>query len=124
MVTIDGRQSYEGVAQTFSGTGTFDPTTNTFTYSFQNKKSNGGGASQQTQKSASCANGETSFMGEVCKTFASASPAWEGLELKFVFNADKSAFSGTLQGTDTSGSGMTANTSHINWQVAGTAQSK
>jgi hypothetical protein len=124
IATIDGRQSYEGVTQTFSGTGTFDPATNTFTYTHLNKTVNGGGASVQTQKSASCKNGETSFMGEVCKSFATASPGWEGLTLKFNFSADKSTFSGTLQGTDTSGSGLTANSTEINWQIAGTAQTK
>jgi hypothetical protein len=122
MATIDGRQSYEGVTQAFSGTGSFDAATNTFIYTYLNKKVNGGGASVQTQKSASCVNGQTSFLGEVCKSFATATPAWEGLALKFVFAADKSAFSGTLQATDTSGSGLTANSTEVNWQIAGSAQ--
>lgn len=117
MVTIDGRQSYEGVTQSFSGTGTFDPATNTFTYTYMNKTVNGAGASVQTQKSASCVNGETSFMGEICKSFKSASPGWEGLALKFEFAPDKSSFKGTLLGTDTSGSGMSANTTEVNWQI-------
>jgi len=122
MATIDGRQSYEGVTQTFTGTGSFNAATNTFTYSTINKTSNGGGASVQTQKSASCVNGETSFLGEICKSFTSATPAWEGLTLKFVFSADKSTFSGSLQGTDTSGSGLTANSTEVNWQIAGAVQ--
>jgi hypothetical protein len=122
MATIDGRQSYEGVTQSFSGSGTFDPATNTLTYTYANKTSNGGGASTQTQKAASCVNGKTSMLGEVCKSFASATPAWEGLSLKLVFAADKSSFTGTLQATDTSGSGLTAKTTEVNWQVAGTAQ--
>jgi hypothetical protein len=124
MATIDGRQSYEGVTQSFSGTGTFDAATNTLTYTYMNKTSNGGGASVQTQKSGSCVNGKTSMLGEVCKSFASATPAWEGLALKFEFAADKSSFSGTVQGTDTSGSGLTANSTQVNWQIAGTAQAK
>jgi hypothetical protein len=119
MATIDGRQSYEGVTQAFSGTGTFDPATNTLTYTYTNKTSNGGGASVQTQKSSSCVNGKTSMLGEVCKSFASATPAWEGLSVKFVFAADKSSFSGMLQGTDTSGSGLTANSTEVNWLVVG-----
>ncbi|HSB97267.1 MAG TPA: hypothetical protein VLC91_12505, partial [Spongiibacteraceae bacterium] len=122
MATIDGRQSYEGVTQAFSGTGSFNAATNTFTYTYASKKVNDGSASTQTQKSAACANGETSFLGEVCKSFSSATPGWEGLSLKFVFNADKSAFNGTLQATDTSGSGLTANSTEVNWQIAGTAQ--
>jgi hypothetical protein len=121
MATIDGRQSYEGVTQSFAGTGTFDPATNTLTYTYINNTSNGGGASVQTQKSASCANGKTSMLGEVCKSFATATPAWEGLTLKLVFAADKSSFSGSLQGTDTSGSGLTANSTEVNWQIAAQA---
>lgn len=121
MANIDGRQSYEGVTQSFSGTGSFDAATNTFTYSYTNKTVNGGGASVQTQKSASCTNGETSMLGQVCKSFASATPAWEGLSLKFVFSADKSRFNGTLQATDTSGSGLTANSTDVNWQIAAEA---
>lgn len=119
MATIDGRQSYEGVTQSFSGTGTFDAATNTFTFTQMNNTSNGGGASVQTQKSASCKNGKTSFLGEVCGSFKSATPAWEGLTLKFVFAPDKSSFSGSLKGTDTSGSGLTANSTEVNWQVSG-----
>jgi hypothetical protein len=64
------------------------------------------------------------MLGEVCKSFATATPAMEGLTLKFEFTPDKSSFKGTLQGTDTSGSGMTANSTEINWQIAGTAQAK
>jgi hypothetical protein len=124
MATIDGRQSYEGVTQSFEGTGTFDAATNTLTYTFLNKTSNGGGASSQTQKSSSCTNGKTSMLGEVCKSFATATPAWEGLTLKLVFAADKSSFNGTLQATDTSGSGLTANSTEVNWQVAGAVQAK
>jgi hypothetical protein len=124
MATIDGRQSYEGVTQSFEGTGTFDAATNTLTYTHLNKTSNGGGASTQTQKASSCTNGKTSMLGEVCKSFATATPAWEGITLKFEFAPDKSSFKGSLQGTDTSGSGLTANSTEINWQIAGTAQTK
>lgn len=124
LVTIDGRQSYEGVTQSFEGTGTFDPATNTLTYTSLNKTSNGGGASTQTQKSSACTNGKTSMMGEVCKSFATATPAWEGLALKLEFAPDKSSFKGTLQATDTSGSGMSANTTQVNWQIAATAEAK
>jgi hypothetical protein len=122
MATIDGRQSYEGVTQSFSGTGSFDAATNTFTYSYTNKKVNGGGASVQTQKSAACTNGDTSFLGEVCKSFATATPAWEGLSLNLVFSADKSSFSGVLKATDTSGSGLTANSTDVNWQIKGAVE--
>jgi len=119
--TIDGRQTFVGVNQAFSGVGTFDAGTNTFTYSTFNSTVNGGGASVQTQTSSSCSNGQTSTLGKVCASFATATPAWEGLALSFVFSAGKDSFNGTLTGTDTSGSGLSANTTTINWQIAGTA---
>jgi hypothetical protein len=80
---------------------------------------NGGGASTQTQTSSSCANGATAIVGKVCTAFSSASPAWEGLTLDFTFSNDFSTFTGTLVGTDTSGSGLSRNTTSINWQIAG-----
>ena len=115
--TIDGRQTYTGVTQSFSGVGSFDVATNTFTYNFLNNTVNGGGASVQTQTSASCANGQTNILGKVCTSFTQASANWEGLALNFVFAADKLSFAGSLQGTDTSGSGLTSNTTKINWQI-------
>lgn len=115
---IDGRQTYVGVNQAFSGTGTWVDATH-FTYTFFNSTVNGGGASSQTQTSSSCANGATSAVGKVCTAFSSASPNWEGLTLDFVFAADYSSFTGALTGTDTSGSGLTRNTTTINWQIAG-----
>jgi hypothetical protein len=117
---IDGRQTYVGVNQAFAGTGTWVTATQ-FTYTFFNPTVNGAGASTQTQTSSSCENGQTNFLGKVCTSFATATPSWEGLTLDFVFSADYSTFSGTLTGTDTSGSGISRNTTTINWQIAGTA---
>jgi hypothetical protein len=119
--TIDGRQTYVGVNQAFSGTGNWVTDTH-FTYTFFNTTVNGGGASVQSQTSSSCVNGQTNALGKVCTAFASASPAWEGLSLDFVFSADHSSFSGTLTGTDTSGAGLSRNTTSINWQIAGTGE--
>lgn len=116
---IDGRQTYVGVNQAVSGTGTWVDATH-LTYTFFNATVNGGGASVQTQTSASCANGATSVVGKVCSAFEGASPAWEGLTLDFVFADDYSSFTGALTATDTSGSGLTRNTTTINWQIAGT----
>lgn len=116
---IDGRQTYTGVNQAFAGTGTWETATH-FTYTFFNNTVNGGGASSQTQTAATCANGQTSLLGKVCTAFASASKDWEGLTLDFVFSADHTSFTGTLIGTDTSGSGAASNTTAINWQIAGT----
>lgn len=117
--TINGRQTYVGVNQAFSGTGTWVTDTH-FTYTFFNTAVNGAGASVQSQTSSSCTNGQTSALGKVCTAFASASPGWEGLSLDFIFSADHSSFNGTLTGTDTSGSGLSRNTTSINWQIAGT----
>lgn len=119
---LDGRQTYVGVNQAFAGTGTWVTDTH-FTFNFFNPTVNGAGASVQTQTSSSCANGQTSIVGKVCTSFATATPSWEGLALDFVFSADHSSFTGTLTGTDTSGSGASRNTTSINWQIAGTGES-
>lgn len=116
---IDGRQTYVGANQAFSGTGNWVTATH-FQYTFFNSTTNGGGASVQSQTSSSCANGATSALGKVCTAFSSASPSWEGLTLDFVFAGDYSTFSGALTGVDTSGAGLTRNTTTINWQIAGT----
>lgn len=119
---IDGRQTFVGVNQAFSGTATWgtngsgDPT---LSYSYLNTTVNGGGGSVQTQTSSSCANGATSALGKVCTSFSAASKNWEGLSFLFTFDSIKYAFTGTLTGTDTSGSGLSANTTTINWNIAG-----
>jgi len=118
--TIDGRYTVNNALQTMSGVGSFNAATNTFTYSFLNSTVNGGGASVGTNSGGNiCANGATSTLGKVCASATAASPSWEGLALNFVFSADKSTFAGTLQATDTSGTGLTANTTKVNWQVSG-----
>jgi hypothetical protein len=120
--TIDGRQTFVGVNQAFSGSGTWgtngsgDPT---LSFSYFNTTVNGGGASTQTQTSASCLNGKTSILGKVCTSFASASKDWEGLTFLFTFDSIKYAFTGTLTGTDTSGSGLSRNTTTIGWTIDG-----
>lgn len=119
---IDGRQTFVGVNQAFSGTGTWVTATH-FTYDFLNPTTNGGGGSVQTQTSSSCANGQTNVVGKVCTAFSSATASWEGLTLDFVFADDFSSFTGTLVGTDTSGAGLSRNTTSINWQIAGTGES-
>lgn len=116
---IDGRQTYTNVVQTVSGTGTYNEATNTFTFTKATGAVNGGGASVQTQTSSTCANGSTSFLGKVCDSFATASKNWEGLQLTFVFSEDRLNFAGALKATDTSGSGLSANTTTINWQISG-----
>lgn len=116
---IDGVQNYSGVTMSFSGVGSFNEQTNRFTYSFMNNTVNGGGASVYSQTGpATCVNGRTHLLGRICTSFASASKAWEGLTLDFVFSEDWEIFAGTLQGVDTSGTGSFRNTTLINWQVS------
>lgn len=117
---IDGRQSYTGVVQTVSGTGSYNEATNTFSFNLPITGVATGGASVQTQTSASCANGATAVVGKVCSSFTAATPAWEGLNLNFVFSEDRKTFSGALTAYDTSGTGVSRNTTTINWQVSGT----
>jgi hypothetical protein len=120
--TIDGRQTFVGVNQAFSGTGTWNnvPAQPTLSFSYFNTTVNGGGASTQTQTSASCANGQTSILGKVCTSFAAASKNWEGLTFLFTFNnSTKYSFTGSLTGTDTSGTSISRNTTTINWTIAG-----
>jgi len=114
--TIDGRQSFTGVTQSFSGVGAYDEATNTLTYNFLSP-SNLSGGSVQTQTSSACANGKTNTLGKVCTAFVMATANWEGLALSFVFAEDRLSFAGSLQGTEKSGSGLTAGTTKINWQV-------
>ncbi|HSB97708.1 MAG TPA: hypothetical protein VLC91_14715, partial [Spongiibacteraceae bacterium] len=67
VVGIDGRQTYTGVTTGYSGTGSYNEATNTFTYSFFNSTTNGGGASTYTETAtATCANGATAVAGKVC----------------------------------------------------------
>lgn len=116
--TIDGRQTLTNVVQTVSGTGAYNEATNTFTFTKAVGASNAGGASVQTQSAQACSNGQTNGLGKVCTSFSAASKNWEGLKLNFVFSEDRKNFSGSLIASDTSGSGLTANTTTINWQIA------
>lgn len=117
LMTIDGRQTFSGVVQTVSGVGTYDDATNTFTYSFMNGVVNGGGASTWSATSLSCVDGQTSMLGKVCITFATATPAWEGLTLNFVFSENRHWFTGSMQAITTGGSGLTRYTMAMNWHV-------
>lgn len=117
---IDGRQSYTGVTVSVAGVGAYNEATNTFTFSFNNPTRNGGGASTTTEGApATCQNGQTNIIGKACTSFASASKAWEGLALNFVFTEDRLSFAGALTATDTSGVGASINTTTVNWQISG-----
>lgn len=123
-VVIDGRQSYYGVTQSFSGVGVFDQATNTFTYNFLSANVDTGGGSVETHTATpTCANGTTFFGTGVCSSFAYGQQVlnWEGLNLSFVFSPDRSAFSGSLVGINHTGSGAYESTTTSNWQVSGSA---
>jgi hypothetical protein len=114
-IPIDGRQTFVGVNQAFSGTGTWTGSGSlTLHYS-----TSGASSSTWSGTSASCANGATAPGLRVCAAFTAASKDWEGLDFDFVFDSTKYSFSGALTGTDISGSGATANTTTINWNIAG-----
>ena len=120
--TIDGRQTFTDVNQHFEGTAVWDnvPAQPTLTFTYMNTVVNGGGASTQSETSSSCANGKTSLLGKVCSAFSTASKNWEGFKFSFVFNnSTKYSFTGTMEGTDTSGSGLASNSTAIKWNVAG-----
>jgi hypothetical protein len=116
---IDGRQTYIDVKYTFSGVGSYDEATNTFTYNFLNTTVNGGGASLYIGAfPGTCQNGATSPLGKVCTSFSTTTLNWEGLALDFVFSEDRQYFQGALQGIQTSGTGPSRNTTTINWVTA------
>jgi len=120
LLTIDGRQTFTSVNQFFSGTGTWTGSGSlTLHYLLSPGTVNAGGASTWSG-SASCVNGATSSLGKVCASFSTASKDWEGLAFDLVFDSTKYSFTGTLTGTDTSGSGLSANTTSINWNLVGT----
>jgi len=119
LITIDGRQTFTGVNQAFSGKGAWTGSGSlTLHYLLSPGTVNAGGASTWSG-SASCVNGATSPLGKVCAS-VTASKDWEGLAFDFVFNnSTKYSFIGALTGTDTSGTGLSANTTSINWNVVG-----
>jgi len=118
IATVDARYTIQNALQTFSGTGTWNAATNTLTY---NKQVSGttGGATVGTNTGGQCVNGATSFLAKACDSATAATPSWEGLQFSLVFSADKLTYTGSVTGTDRSGSGLTANTTTINWQVSG-----
>ena len=119
-ITIDGHQQYVGVNHAVSGIGNYDPVTRTLTYSLPSGGANSSIASVQTQTSATCQNGATSFLGTVCGAWSATTPTWEGLSLSFVFAADFSSFVGTATAIEQSGAGLTANTTTISFNISGT----
>ena len=119
---IDGHQQYTGVNHQVSGRGSYDEATNTFSFVLPSGGPNSSIASNQTQTSSSCENGRTSIFGTVCGTWANTTADWEGLTLQFVFSEDRSSFNGTITAIEQSGSGLTANTTSINFLISGATE--
>jgi hypothetical protein len=130
LVTMDGRQTFYGVTQSFANTlpsgtkpkATFDASTRTLSYVFSNSVSDGGGASIESHTAApTCKNGASSFLGSVCGNFVTTPGAlsWEGLTLSLVFSSDLSSYTGSLTGVSTSGAGIAASTSTYKWNLSG-----
>jgi len=115
---VDGRYTIYNALQQFSGTGTWNASTRTLTYTNAIGGLNAGGASVGTNTGGTCVNGATSSFTTVCGSATTATPDWEGLTFSFVFSADKSTFAGALVGTDKSGAGLAATTTTINWQIS------
>jgi hypothetical protein len=114
----DGRQSYYGVNHLFSGVGTYDEATNTFSYvKVAGASNSGGGSSYEASAPALCVNGASTPAVNVCVRFNAATREWEGLALSFVFSEDRSSFSGALTGYEKSGVNIALNTTVLNWTV-------
>lgn len=119
---IDGHQSFTNGNHAIAGTGTYNEATNTFSFSIASGGANASGGSDFTRDSASCQNGSTSIFGTVCGTWSGTTGDWEGLQVDLVFSEDRSTFSGSVQGIEQSGSGLTANTTTINFSVNGVSE--
>lgn len=97
----DARQTFTGVVQSFSGVGTYDEATNTFTYTkLAGAANSGGGSVYSAGAPATCTNGQTHILTKICDNFAANSRDWEGLFVQLVFSEDRSSFGGYFQGTD------------------------
>ena len=117
-VTIDGHQQYVGVNHEVSGVANYDPVTRTVSFSLPSGGPNSSIASVQTQTSSSCVNGATSIFGNVCSAWAATTPQWEGFSFSFVFSPGLTTFDGTATAIEQSGSGLTANTSTISFDIS------
>src|SRR5690606_23316306 len=82
---------------------------------------NSSGASSYTQVSRSCTDSGSIAGQTVCGAQAATTPEWEGLTLELVFSGDLSTFTGTIEAVERSGSGLTANTTTLLYDIDGTA---
>lgn len=124
--SMQGHIVYTGVTQSFSGVGSYNEATNTFTYVKAAGASNSGGGSVYSATApATCKSVGTVSSNTVCGGWALGTPAWEGLNLNFVFSEDRSTFSGKLIGTEKSQVsgvpliGTVTTTTTMNWNIVG-----
>jgi len=121
-ITIDGHQSFANSNQALAGVGSYNEGSNTFSFAIPTGGANSSGGSDNTRDSASCQNGSTSFFGNVCGTWNGTTGDWEGLVISLVFSEDRTTFSGFVQGIERSGSGLTANTTTLDFAVNGVSE--
>lgn len=122
LLNIDGHQKFTNGNHALAGTGSYNEATNIFSFSIPTGNANSGVGSDFTSDSANCQNGSTSFFGTVCGTWNNTTGDWEGLMVNLTFSEDRSIFGGTVQGVERSGSGLTANTTTIDFTVNGVSE--
>ena len=116
--SMSGSVSYEGANHDLTaGTGSLSGTT--FTYNVATGGSNSNAASSYSNTNASCSGSGSVAGNTVCGTWGGTTGAWEGVTITLDFSPDFSSFTGSIAAVEKSGSGLTANTTTINYTVAG-----
>lgn len=122
--SMSGVVSYVGANQMISGTGNWDAGTNTLTYNVPTGAANSSIASTYSETSSSCTDSGSIAGNTVCGAAGNTTPEWEGLTLELVFSGDLSTFSGNITAVETSGAGITANTTTLMYDIDGAAVSE
>lgn len=117
--TMTGTLSVQGAEHTIGGTGSWDGTN--FSFTVPTGGGNSSIASTYTETGRSCVGSGKIFGNTVCGSASKTTPEYEGLVLSLVFSGDLSSFTGTLRTIETSGSGLTANTTTFDYAVNGAA---
>lgn len=117
--SMEGTVSYVGANHTISGTGNWDASTNTLSYALPTGGANSNIASSYSETSSSCTDSGSIGGQTVCGAWSQSTPEWEGLSLDLVFSGDLQTFSGTMTAVERSGSGLTANTTTLEFDVDG-----
>lgn len=122
--SMSGSPTYTDANHAVSGTGSWNVGTRTLTYTLASSGPNTSNASNFTFASSSCTGSGSILNNTVCGTWANTTGDWEGLSLTFVFASDMSSFTGTISAIEQSGSGLTANTTTIDFDIDGTQVSE